>query len=95
MRALKFSTPSVMVIGTMSSSTLPRSGSRRPKRGQSQRPACRMAPASRTTSSTVPTSMPQAIASTPSESWNSRIAAMMVRFHTMETTAGIVNRSSE
>jgi len=39
--------------------------------------------------------MPQAIASTPSEPWNAAIAAMMVRFQTIETTAGMVNRSKE
>ena len=43
----------------------------------------------------MPTSMPQAMASTPSESWKSAMAAMIVRFQTMETTAGIVNRSNE
>src|SRR5665647_2101003 len=32
---------------------------------------------------------------TPSESWKTMIATMIVRFQTIETTAGIVNRSSE
>ena len=48
-----------------------------------------------TTSSTVPTSMPQAIASTPSVSLKSAMAAMIVRFQTMDTTAGMVKRSKE
>ncbi len=95
MSALKLRMPSVMVIGTMSSSTRRRSGSPRPNRGQSQRPWYLCAPASMATSSTVPTSMPQAMASTPSEPWNRAMAAMIVRFQTMETTAGMVKRSKE
>ena len=43
----------------------------------------------------MPISMPQAMASTPSESLKSAMAAMIVRFQTMETTAGMVNRSNE
>ncbi len=62
MSALKLRMPSVMVIGTMSASTRRRYGSPKWKLSVRGSPAARIANPSRISSTTVPTSVPQASA---------------------------------
>ena len=93
MSALKLRMPSVMVMGTMSASTRRSCGSPKWKLRLRGSPAARMASPSRISSTMVPTSVPQASAYTPQSLCQTSMKAMMTRFHTMLTTAGIVKRS--
>ncbi len=85
----------MIVIGTMSARTRRRYGSRKWKLTRMGSPAARIASASRISSTTVPTSVPQASAYTPQLSCQIAMKAMITRFQTIETTAGMVKRSSE
>ena len=85
----------MIVIGTISASTRRRYGSRKWKLTRIGSPAARMASPSRMSSTTVPASVPQASAYTPQASCQTTMKAMITRFQTIETTAGIVKRSSE